>query len=281
MSDDVNAIGVTALGIARARAQENRREDRLFDDPYAERFLAAAALDTRVTGSLGGASERAIEAWEFLAFHVAIRTRFFDDYLANATAAGIRQVVLVAVGLDMRGLRLAWPDGVRVFELDQGPVLAFKERVLDGQPGAAPRTLVPVDLREEWATALVGAGFDLDQPAAWLVEGVLPALMEADANRLLDRLTELAAPGSRLAYDDTGDTPRVRTVIAALDPGLVELWKGYPTGDPAAWMESRGWEAEVIDQADVARQYDRQTPARFESPEWPQPRLIRARRPRP
>jgi methyltransferase (TIGR00027 family) len=276
--EEVNTIGATALGIARARAQESRRQDRLFDDPYAERFVIAGARDTPVTGALAGESEQAREAWEFLSHHVAIRTRFFDDYLAAATAAGLRQVVLVAVGLDARGIRLAWPEGVRVFELDQGPVLAFKERVLAGHRGPAPRTPVAVDLREDWAAALVRAGFEPAQPAAWLVEGVLPALTDADSDRLLARLSELSAPGSRLAYEYTGDTRRIRPILEAIDPSLIGLWKGGPTGDPTAWLEGHGWEPEVLDQVDVARGYDRRTPERFASGDWPQPRLISARR---
>src|SRR5664280_2692752 len=42
----------------------------------------------------------------------------FDDYLLAATAGGIRQVVLLAAGLDTRAFRLPWPDGVCLYELD-------------------------------------------------------------------------------------------------------------------------------------------------------------------
>jgi O-methyltransferase involved in polyketide biosynthesis len=35
-------VGKTALGAAMVRAEESRRGDRLFDDPYADAFLAAA-----------------------------------------------------------------------------------------------------------------------------------------------------------------------------------------------------------------------------------------------
>ena len=41
-------------------------------------------------------------------FHDVIRTRFFDDYLAAATAAACRQVVLLAAGLDTRAFRSGW-----------------------------------------------------------------------------------------------------------------------------------------------------------------------------
>lgn len=271
---EIDAVGATALGIARARAEESRRPDRLFDDPYAERFVAAGG-DLSPFGDAaagGGASAR---AWALLLHHVAVRTRFFDDHLTDAVAAGCRQVVLVAAGLDARGLRLSWPSGVHLFELDQGPVLAFKERVLRGRApaGGGRRTLVPVDLRQDWPAALVEAGFEPGRPAAWLVEGLFPALSPADSDRLLERLGTLAAPGSWIAYDDTGDPALVRPLLAELDPALVPLWKGGPGGEPAAWLGGRGWDAEVVDQEEAAQRYGR-APATGAL----RPRLVRARR---
>ena len=59
---------------------------------------------------------------------VAIRTRFYDDYLLEACAAGCRQVVILAAGLDARAFRLDWPAETRVFELDLPELFVFKGR---------------------------------------------------------------------------------------------------------------------------------------------------------
>jgi len=40
--DITEGVGATALGVAAGRAAENEREDRLFDDPYAQLFIDAA-----------------------------------------------------------------------------------------------------------------------------------------------------------------------------------------------------------------------------------------------
>lgn len=276
---EIDAIGSTSLGIAFARAQESRRPDRLFDDPYAARFVAAGAGMPLSPAMTGGRGNEAARAWAFLMRQVAVRTRFFDDYFADAMAAGCRQAVLVAAGLDARGLRLAWPPDARVYELDQGPVLAFKERVIGAQAaGGAIRTPVPVDLREDWPAALVEAGFDTGRPAAWLVEGVLPALTAADSDRLLDRLGALAAAGSWLAYDDIGDMASMRPLLEAVDPALVLLWKGGPAGEPADWLGRHGWEPEVVDQEEAARRYGRPPDPGSDPAGWPRSRLVRARR---
>ncbi len=101
--ESLRGVGKTALGVARVRAEESRRPDRLFDDPYAQAFLDAApeAFPAEPTtadelASLGAA----------FYFHGVIRTRFFDDYLLAACVAGCTQVVLLAAGLDTRVFRL-------------------------------------------------------------------------------------------------------------------------------------------------------------------------------
>ena len=67
----------------------------------------------------------------------AVRTHFFDAYFADAVAAGIRQVVILAAGLDSRAYRLDWPAGTVVYEIDLPKVLEYKAETLAGH-GAAP-----------------------------------------------------------------------------------------------------------------------------------------------
>lgn len=103
------------------------------------------------------------------------RARFFDDFFAQVTDAGIRQVVIVAAGLDSRSYRLSWPAGTTVYEIDQPEVIEFKTTTLS-KIGAKPTTehrTVGIDLRSDWLAALRAAGFDDAQPTAWLAEGVL------------------------------------------------------------------------------------------------------------
>ena len=70
-------------------------------------------------------------AAEQAAAYVALRTRFFDDELLRAAREqGIRQIVILAAGMDARAYRLDWPEGTRLFELDHSEVLAFKENAL-------------------------------------------------------------------------------------------------------------------------------------------------------
>ncbi|WP_231114362.1 SAM-dependent methyltransferase [Lentzea aerocolonigenes] len=90
----------TALWVASMRATEAARPDRLHDDPLAAAVVASAQP---IPPAPPGAAE-----------FMAIRTRFYDDFLAAAPD----QVVVLAAGLDARAFRLPWPSGARVFELD-------------------------------------------------------------------------------------------------------------------------------------------------------------------
>ena len=66
-----------------------------------------------------------------------MRTRFFDSFFADATAAGVRQAVILAAGLDTRAYRLAMAGRHRGLRIDQPRVIEFKTRTL-ADLGAAP-----------------------------------------------------------------------------------------------------------------------------------------------
>ena len=255
-------VGRTALGVARIRAAESTRPDRLFDDPLAAAFAAAAPADqASIDGLPPGPGGTPVS---LLGFHVVIRTRFYDDYLLGAVAAGCRQVVLVAAGLDGRAFRLDWPDGVSLFELDQPEVLEFKATVLSGQ-GARPRgrrVVVPVDLRGDWAARLTEAGFDPAQPTAWLVEGLLIYLSSDQAARLLTELGSLSAPGSQVALERGEAVSSLIRQTSATPRGarLAALWQGGLGEDNAAWLAGHGWRPARHDLAEVAAGYGRPAP---------------------
>ncbi len=260
-------VGKTALGVARVRARESQREDRLFDDPYAQAFVDAAPgafPEERAVRERPAAYGPLASLGAAFYAHAIIRTRFYDEYLTAATAAGGRQVVLLAAGLDTRAFRLAWPAGTRVFELDLPGVLAFKEAVL-GARGAVPRcerVTVPADLREDWPSRLTAAGFGPARPATWLAEGLVIYLTAGEAGRLFTLVTELSAPGGRLAFEHDPAGLDTMTATARQLPAMrkyTSLWKGG-LGDPPGWLSSHGWQPRFHELATLARSYRRPVP---------------------
>jgi methyltransferase (TIGR00027 family) len=261
-------VSLTALAVAGVRARESLRADRLFDDPLAAAFLAAGGRrrpSAEEGGEFDADAQRALEA---LATSVVIRTAYLDERLLDAARAGCRQVAVLGAGLDTRAFRLAWPDGVRLFELDTSEVLDFKDRVL-GAVGAAPaceRIALEVDLRGGWPATLRTAGLRDADPVAWLVEGLLTYFEPAEVERLMDELGALSAPGSRLVM--AGSTralvERWQQGVAA-DPAapprrLVELWRSGFDEDPVAWLAGHGWEAAAIEAREHAEALGRPMP---------------------
>ena len=207
--DLASSVGATATMVAAARAMATTADNALINDPFAEPLVRAVGVDffTRlVTGELRPEdldSDSESVGMQRMTDNMAVRTKFFDEFFLSATEGGIRQAVILASGLDSRAYRLTWPAGTTVYEIDQPEVIEFKTTTLAelGAEPTAKRRTVAMDLRYDWPSALIEEGFDPNQPAAWSAEGLLGYLPPDAQDRLLDTITELSAPGSRVAVE--------------------------------------------------------------------------------
>ena len=198
-------VGVTATLGAAARAVATNKG--LMDDPFAEQLVGAAGVanvvrmikDERFAADDGDAA-----AMNGLMDALAAHTRFVDEFLADAGRAGIRQVVILASGLDTRPYRMWWPRGTTIYEVDRPEVLDFKSDAMRalGATLAANRCAVGVDFRQDWVAALHRIGFDAVQPTVWIAEQLLVGYLPPDVqHQLLHDLTAVSAIGSRFAAD--------------------------------------------------------------------------------
>ena len=202
--DLASSVGATATMVASQRALATR--EGLIDDPFAEPLVRAVdhdffkrILDGEIDFDQIGPPFTVRGAAEGM----AVRTRHFDRMFTDAGAAGVRQAVILAAGLDARAYRLPWPDGTVVYEVDQPEVIEFKTKTL-GELGAKPTTIhrtVAIDLRQDWPKALLDSGFDRTQATAWSAEGLLVYLPPDAQDLLFDNITALSTPGSRLATE--------------------------------------------------------------------------------
>ncbi|TGD85433.1 class I SAM-dependent methyltransferase [Mycolicibacterium sp. CH28] len=203
--DLASSVGATATSVAASRALASRGPDALIHDPYAGPLVEAVGLEPLIRLASGevNVEDDPMLSRRHMTEQIAVRTRFFDDFFTNAARDGVRQAVILASGLDTRAYRLSWPAGTVVFELDQPQVIEFKTQVL-ADLAATPtvdRRAIGVDLRDDWPTALRDNGFDVNQPTAWIAEGLLIYLPPDAQDRLLDSVTTLSAPGSRFATE--------------------------------------------------------------------------------
>lgn len=278
--DIATSVGTTAVMVAAARAAETERPDPLIRDPYAKVLVAGAGtgawefmLDGEFVAKVAEADAEAAAVFEHMSAYQAVRTHFFDAFFADAVAAGIRQIVILASGLDSRAYRMQWPAGTTVYEIDQPKVLEYKSATLD-QHDVSPtavRREVAMDLRFDWPNALRQAGFDSSVPTAWLAEGLLMYLPADAQDRLFEHITALSAPGSRIAAETMGvQTDDRRTemrerferiaaqfgVESTLD--VQELIYSDPDrADVADWLAERGWSSTATSSRDEMRRLGR------------------------
>ncbi|OBK22162.1 SAM-dependent methyltransferase [Mycobacterium asiaticum] len=269
--DIATSVGATAVMVALARAAETASADPVIRDEFAGPLVSTpelAGVREQVAAWWAGPdpqddADYTVDSQQMINYQ-AVRTHFFDAYFADAAAAGIRQVVLLAAGLDSRAYRLDWPTDTVVYEIDLPKVLDYKSETL-ADHGAAPRVdrrPVAVDLRHDWPQALRDAGFEPSRPTAWLAEGLLPFLPGPAQEAMFDAIDALSGPGSRVAVEIFGIDEERRAEAqqkfaelrarrtergedTSFDP--FDLWfddEGRP--DPTEWFSTHGWNTAAI-----------------------------------
>jgi methyltransferase (TIGR00027 family) len=270
--DLASSVGATATLVATARALAGRQDDPLIVDPFADHLVRAVGIEPFIRALEGGSPLADQDSAQLLIDVIAVRTKFFDDFFLEATKTGIRQAVILASGLDSRAYRLRWPPDTTVFEIDQAPVIDFKSRVLSdlGAAPAAERRTVGVDLRENWPAALRAQGFDTAAPTAWIAEGLLVYLPPDAQDRLFDNITELCAPGSRIATEyhpdgGAGIAKRAASMSAqwgeqGLDLNLGDLFYGGERQPVVDYLEHLGWQVDARPRPEMFAAYGRPYP---------------------
>ncbi len=256
--DLATSVGATATMVAAGRARATVSDPPLIDDRLAEPLVRAVGIDFFIRWAAGELESADVDipglAWGMqpMTDLLAVRTCHIDKFVADAATTGIRQCVILASGLDTRGYRLSWAEGMTLFEIDLPQVLEFKAATL-AAIGAQPTLdlrAVPIDLRHDWPAALRAAGFDDARPTAWIAEGLLAFLPPEAQDRLLDNITALSAAGSRLVAEIFWNSPESVEVMRAatnkwyesgLDIELGDL--GFPgeRNEIGSYLQGHGW----------------------------------------
>lgn len=263
MSEIEDSVSHSSQYMAAVRALETERPDRLFEDPYAARLAGADAM-AEIKSKLKDYDDRGMPI-------VAVRTRFFDDFM-QSRASELSQIVILAAGMDTRAFRLPWPPETQIYEIDRPEVLEKKEPILKNTPARCQRYAIATDLGQPWSSKLLASGFQAENPTLWLLEGLLYYLSETAVNQLIETISQLSANGSRLGAD------LINVKLLQVQSGDLSKYWRYGCDEPEKLFAEHGWKASVIHPGDEGAHYGRftfQFPPR-EVPDIPRGFLVTA-----
>lgn len=240
------------MALFRALESAGPRESRLFDDPYATRFLrpSLSAL-VRLSGWRSGRSlvQRTLDwLWPGARASGVARTRLIDDALVAAVSEGrFEQVVFLGAGFDCRAHRQLSGEGLTCFEVDRGATQEHKRKCLSDVISCAVR-YVPCDFESDsLAAGMENAGFSLAKPSFFVWEGVTNYLDPKAIDEVL-AYVGASAPGSSLLFtyvdrlvldepDRFAGTRRLRSMLR----GSNESWTfGLHPSELGGFLEHRG-----------------------------------------
>ena len=196
----VRNISDTALWAAHFRAQETRRPDALFRDPYAEKLGAQQGAEIARTLPEGQS-----HAWAW-----AARTYLFDQILQKEIAEGADLIVNCAAGLDARPYRMQLPATLQWIEADLPEILAYKTEKLAGDKPTCQLERVAVNLadveaRRQFFASLASRG----RRGVVLTEGLLIYLAPEEV--------------AQFARDVAGVVPLQRWLLDMHSPRLLAM----------------------------------------------------------
>ncbi|WP_280436715.1 SAM-dependent methyltransferase [Nocardia carnea] len=250
-------VAMTALGVALIRVRESARPDRLYADPLAEVFVAAArpGFDDARWARLETLAEQFYEGR-------TLAVKAVDEHVQEAAGVQCPQIVLLGAGLDTRAFRLDLPHETVFFEVDLPELFDFKEPVLAAHRAhpVCARHTVAADLCGDWERVLLDQGFRADLPTAWVDEGVLGYIPRTSAYAVAEKVTRLSAPGSRFGigrFQVDAAAPQYRALRELVREAPEEPPVNGLGPDAESWFATHGWRTTFRAWDDLVAPYGR------------------------
>ncbi len=176
----IDEIGATAFVIAAIRALESKKPNPLFEDSYANLFSNEIAKK---------AALQMDENFPPSTTMVSFRTRYFDQLVIDAYDSGVRQVVLLGGGFDMRAHRFSHPE-VKFFEIDKQAIIDYKSSVLKENGLSQPPSVRCNYLKANIIHELEQIGFDCTTSSLFIWEGNTMYLPPPSITPFLNKLSQ-------------------------------------------------------------------------------------------
>lgn len=183
---------------------------------------------------------------------VLARTTHLDSVLIAALKRGLKQIVIIGAGLDVRAYRYGL-DALRAtyFELDLPEMLEERQRVISRLRGPAlKRKMIPMNFETQRLdeVLLASDGFDATLPTAFIYEGCTMYFEEPTNRAMLLGIKDIMEhPDSFIWVDYVGDSIVSGKIdheaIQGFLRGMDELGEAFVFGvdDPSNYMSELGF----------------------------------------
>jgi len=197
-----------------------------FSDPVAELFLSEKRkkkVDERRAELAANPAKSPFPIWfRGMGIFNQFRTVVLDKAVRSAIPCN--QFVILGAGLDSRAWRMPELEATIVFEVDHPDTQNLKQQKTAGlKPLAKGVRFIPMDFtRDDLASKLQATGYDANQKAFWLWEGVAMYLTPEQVAQNLSSIASLSVSGSGLAL----------TYMASNDGKIPKSWFLALLGEP-------------------------------------------------
>jgi len=202
----------TAEEIAFHRVIESAKaeEERICYDPYAIYFIGPELLKffEATACNYPEAKARLKEMYRLFPGtqnSIVARVRYFDDYLQDSMAEGIKQLVILGAGYDTRAYRIeGLKEKVKVFEVDYPIIQKVKMEKIKEIFGSLPGHVVFVNAdvgSEELFKSLLEQGYNPSERTLFIMEGLIYYIPPEGVENLLSSIVQNSGPGSRIIFD--------------------------------------------------------------------------------
>jgi methyltransferase (TIGR00027 family) len=227
VTQSMNPISDTAYYSCGVRMLDAQRRRPICNDIYAERFMDERGRDIleRFGAELDANTTN------------VVRHRCIDDELRRRLASNAAlRVIVIGCGFDSRAFRLTGGEWI---ELDEPPLIAYKNEKLPAKGCPNPLVRIPVEFATEPLPTKLGA-YAGDRPTFVILEGVTMYLPSVAVERTLRELRKLFANHEVVADLMTRDfAERYGTNIKTILTGIGVNFD--PLGDPAGPFVRAGY----------------------------------------
>ena len=256
MSENMKSPSKTAEEVTIIRIIESTKpeDERICYDPLAVHFIGSKTLKLLQKNP----EKEKQNVLKGVANTIAVRVRYFDDFVEKSIVEGLEQLVILGAGYDTRAYRIEGLKNVKVFEVDHPGTQGVKIEKIKEIFGYLLDhvTYVSIDLEKESLNGkLLKNGYDPSKKTLFLMEGLTMYISPEAVDEILSFIVENSSKGSAVIFDyasrtvnfdEHSDRKTVKNLTNLMEKSNESMKFSLMEGTVEEFLSKRGF-SDVID----------------------------------